>query len=757
MTGYGAKKNAGLYLSQLRDECTHRFGANQHQDDRLRTNITGCILETFTEYDKALFASRQYILTLWPAFVGAIVALAPDPASMIYDNIWWTGLFCITCGGLPGLDMASSPPHHVEVHSEVDGRAMCETWRYDSARPRALSRSRTMGSATRGAGHVRMEWIAYSIGIALWVAFIVFFGATLYGSATDFAFGGDWLAGAAWYYISASPAVLAACFELWHNRVDLYKPVDNVNTSDGSGATSNTLVVDSSVELQQHYERVKQCQGSFGRHFGRMAIEALTSSCLSTTLIGPLNDLLNAYNGSFRTGEQASAVRGLRRDNHARGLPRSQQLMCMVGINGRTTELDPRSQLQVLAGAGPGQPDVGLKHLRHIRERRWEECYVKPAGGDGACDAETRYHGAGDAVGREWDCGGQMTANVRCTFPTRPEASYTLLGKEKGQEKRTIADETCAIDRLQLRNLARRQHELRLLQHRLDLGREIGLALEQRRRKRDHLNARQHGRDNPRPHQSKGGSSLNPFVDSSTSAAATTSASAPAASGSAASSSSENAGGVAGPESGATGYTLTPAQIADLKRHQRALIAHGCLMALAFVIFYPLGGILVRLLHVKGTVWIHAGVQAFAYTLTIAGMGCGVYVTGPYGYNLDHKHTIIGLTVIAAFFIQPFFGVIHHAVFKKTGRRSFWSDIHVWFGRLVLTLGIINGGLGFDWAANTTGGEIAYGVVAGVVWVGWIGVAVWSDVKRLRGGAGGGGGGEGGQREKGSQASESDG
>ena len=63
-----------------------------------------------------------------------------------------------------------------------------------------------------------------------------------------------------------------------------------------------------------------------------------------------------------------------------------------------------------------------------------------------------------------------------------------------------------------------------------------------------------------------------------------------------------------------------------MKRH-RMIIAHGVLMSLAFVIFYPLGAILIRALSFKGLVWVHAGVQVFAYTLALAGMGIGVWFT----------------------------------------------------------------------------------------------------------------------------------
>lgn len=56
-----------------------------------------------------------------------------------------------------------------------------------------------------------------------------------------------------------------------------------------------------------------------------------------------------------------------------------------------------------------------------------------------------------------------------------------------------------------------------------------------------------------------------------------------------------------------------------------------------------------------------------------------------------------------------------------------WSVAHVWWGRIIVTLGIINAGLGLQLSDNTTKGEIAYGVVvAGVVWLVWVAVAVMS-------------------------------
>ena len=50
---------------------------------------------------------------------------------------------------------------------------------------------------------------------------------------------------------------------------------------------------------------------------------------------------------------------------------------------------------------------------------------------------------------------------------------------------------------------------------------------------------------------------------------------------------------------------------------------------------------------------------------------------------------------------------------------------HIWMGRILITLGTVNGGLGLLYSANATKGEqIAYGVVAGVIWASRIAIVI---------------------------------
>jgi heme/copper-type cytochrome/quinol oxidase subunit 2 len=85
---------------------------------------------------------------------------------------------------------------------------------------------------------------------------------------------------------------------------------------------------------------------------------------------------------------------------------------------------------------------------------------------------------------------------------------------------------------------------------------------------------------------------------------------------------------------------------------------------------------------------------------------------------------------------MPIFGFLHHLQFKKTGHRSIWSHAHLWLGRAAVTLGIVNGGLGFRLADSmrmgSRSGMIAYAVVAGIVWSVWVAASVIGERRRKK-------------------------
>ena len=80
--------------------------------------------------------------------------------------------------------------------------------------------------------------------------------------------------------------------------------------------------------------------------------------------------------------------------------------------------------------------------------------------------------------------------------------------------------------------------------------------------------------------------------------------------------------------------------------------------------------------------------------------------------------------------LQPFIGLIQHLQYRANRKRSAWNLLHRWYGRVLILLAMINGGLGLQLANNTTGGKIAYSVVAGISGTSFIGLIVWSEMRR---------------------------
>lgn len=157
-------------------------------------------------------------------------------------------------------------------------------------------------------------------------------------------------------------------------------------------------------------------------------------------------------------------------------------------------------------------------------------------------------------------------------------------------------------------------------------------------------------------------------------------------------------------------------------------MAHAIMGPVAFVLFFPFGAMAIRLLSFRGIVWFHAGWMVFTYIMVLAAMGMGVWMAVVSG-QLDTTHAYIGIAVVGSLLLQPITGLIHHLLYKKSGRANAVTYPHIWWGRAVITLGIINGGLGLQLSGNTTRGEVAYGVVAGFMWVLWVVVIVFAFFK----------------------------
>ncbi|KAH8903658.1 hypothetical protein BR93DRAFT_947285 [Coniochaeta sp. PMI_546] len=180
----------------------------------------------------------------------------------------------------------------------------------------------------------------------------------------------------------------------------------------------------------------------------------------------------------------------------------------------------------------------------------------------------------------------------------------------------------------------------------------------------------------------------------------------------------------------------------DVNTATRYRTIHGILAAMAFVILFPVGAMAMRLIPGRSALWLHGITQVVAYISFIVAVGLGIWlvqevripVAGGSLLNISgiNYHPIIGLVVFAALFFQPILGAIHHSQFKRLRRRQIWSHLHLWNGRIMIPLGIINGGLGLRIAGASKEIKTAYAVVAGVLGGLWISVAIFSEVRRRK-------------------------
>lgn len=65
--------------------------------------------------------------------------------------------------------------------------------------------------------------------------------------------------------------------------------------------------------------------------------------------------------------------------------------------------------------------------------------------------------------------------------------------------------------------------------------------------------------------------------------------------------------------------------------------------------------------------------------------------------------------------LQPLFGWLHHTYYLRHHGRGSISYVHIWYGCALMILGLVNGGLGLQWAGSQRSFVIAYSVVAAIV------------------------------------------
>ncbi|KAK8024321.1 hypothetical protein PG993_012387 [Apiospora rasikravindrae] len=142
----------------------------------------------------------------------------------------------------------------------------------------------------------------------------------------------------------------------------------------------------------------------------------------------------------------------------------------------------------------------------------------------------------------------------------------------------------------------------------------------------------------------------------------------------------------------------------------RAATAHAVIMVFVFVGLFPFGTLVLRLGN-----WVrwHAINQGFGGVLVIIGFGLGADVSKLYNRskNFSSAHQVIGIFIFIFVLGQFALGFFHHRMYQKTEKPSKMAPIHVWLGRFIIVLGVINGFLGFNLAQSSHWNLILGGLV----------------------------------------------
>lgn len=126
---------------------------------------------------------------------------------------------------------------------------------------------------------------------------------------------------------------------------------------------------------------------------------------------------------------------------------------------------------------------------------------------------------------------------------------------------------------------------------------------------------------------------------------------------------------------------------------------HGFIMCVAFVIIFPLGTLVLRVMH---RVIGHAIVQGVALFLVCCATAGGCVVSTQYNRsrNFASAHQVIGILLLLALISQLGLGILHHRIFKKTQAPTVLGKIHLYLGPGIMLFGIINAPIGFVFAGN---------------------------------------------------------
>ncbi|KAF2771174.1 hypothetical protein EJ03DRAFT_36269 [Teratosphaeria nubilosa] len=117
-------------------------------------------------------------------------------------------------------------------------------------------------------------------------------------------------------------------------------------------------------------------------------------------------------------------------------------------------------------------------------------------------------------------------------------------------------------------------------------------------------------------------------------------------------------------------------------------LIHGALMALAFLVAFPSGAIVMRY-RAAMSFPLHIALQLGGVLLCLGGLLAIVLHIGLSQWTW-HTHTVLGLLLVISVVAQVITGYLHHVRFAQTHARSNFTHVHMFAGRTSIILGFAN-------------------------------------------------------------------
>ena len=119
------------------------------------------------------------------------------------------------------------------------------------------------------------------------------------------------------------------------------------------------------------------------------------------------------------------------------------------------------------------------------------------------------------------------------------------------------------------------------------------------------------------------------------------------------------------------------------------IIVHAVCLTGSFLLLFPLGVVALRWFKMVRVHWM---LQVLATLICLLGLVIAIAFSAmdPEYNAFGEGHQVIGIIVVVALIVQTGTGYKHHQDYKKIGRRTWISYSHLWIGRVVIVLGMVN-------------------------------------------------------------------